>query len=102
MPKVKIDDIEYIPATNKDELLESLKSLVNFKTGDGNGYPITSKELRDNEKFYGKIAEDLPFFSEATLYTLMGKEDARTLLSILYRIGESSGIAIETLYKDTL
>lgn len=100
MKKVIIDDVQYIPATNKDELTKSLKELVNFKTGDGEGYPITSKELRQNEKAYGKIENDLPFLCESTLYVLMGKEDARTLLSLLHNIGQASGIDIEELYED--
>ena len=86
MKKVFIDNVQYIPITSKEKLLESLIRLVNFKTGDGNGYPITSKELRQNEKDYGKIEDNMPFFSEATLYALMGKEDARTLLGRLWGI----------------
>ena len=35
---------------------------------------------------------DAPFFSEAYLYELLGKDDARTLLSRLRAIGESLGV----------
>ena len=33
--------------------------------------------------YYGKGDENAPFFSEAFLYNLLGKEDARTLLALL-------------------
>lgn len=98
MKKVLIDDIEYIPATDVEELVKSLKDLVNFKTGDGNGYPITAKDLRQNEKDYGKIEEGLPFFCESTLYTLMGKEDARTLLGTLQFLAKACGVEFDDLY----
>lgn len=77
---------------SKATLKKSLENLASFKTGDGQGYPITSKSLKENEKWYGKIEEDMPFFSEATLYTLMGKEDARTLLAKLRSVCEEAGL----------
>jgi hypothetical protein len=98
MKKVLIDNVEYIPASSKKELIEKLKKLVNFKTGDGHGYPITSKDLRQNEKDYGRIEDGLPFFCESTLYTLMGKEDARTLLGALHFLTKVCGVELDDLY----
>jgi len=100
MKKVIIDNIRYVPITSKEKLIESLKQLINFKTGDGNGHPITSEELKENEKYYGLIEKGLPFFCEATLYTLMGKQDARTLLGSLFRLGKECGVDVEELFED--
>lgn len=41
---------------------------------------------------YAKGDEDTPFFSEAYLYTLLGKEDARTLLALMRPVWEMLGI----------
>lgn len=47
---------------------------------------------------YGVICSDedtkAPFFSEAYLYNLLGKEDARTLLALMCQALESVGIEL--------
>lgn len=51
------------------------------------------------KKEYGEIVTDedckCPFFSEAYLYALLGKEDARTLSCLLERAFKSLGINTE-------
>jgi hypothetical protein len=39
-----------------------------------------------------KADDKQPFFSEAYLYNLLGKEDARTLLALMRQLCESLGI----------
>lgn len=41
---------------------------------------------------YATEDEDAPFFSEACLYNLLGKEDARTVLALLRKAFESVGV----------
>jgi len=41
---------------------------------------------------YAKGDEDAPFFSEAYLYNLLGKEDARTVLAIVNNLIRACGI----------
>lgn len=47
-------------------------------------------ELEALESFKLEFAEH-PFFSETTLYPLLGKEDARTVLSYVHRLREAVG-----------
>lgn len=49
------------------------------------------KKLQDGY-FYDKGDEDTPFFSEAFLYNLVGKEDARTILGLIRKLVESAGV----------
>lgn len=41
--------------------------------------------------------EEAPFFSEAYLYNLLGKEEARTLLALVRRVGEALGLSWKEL-----
>ena len=41
---------------------------------------------------YSKGDEDAPFFSEAFLYVLLGKEDARTILALMRPVFENVGM----------
>lgn len=56
------------------------------------------------KKKYGEICTDedckQPFFSEAYLYSLLGKEDARTLLALLKQAFQSVGIDVEKYYDE--
>lgn len=42
--------------------------------------------------FYSKGDEEASFFSEAYLYSLLGKEDARTVLALLRAVGTAIGV----------
>mgnify|MGYP001607144240 FL=1 len=76
--------------TKKEELKKKLLDLVKWKP---ESWPVTSKTLQEMEEFCGEeIDPEVPFFCESSLYILLGKEDARTLLAKLRRIGELAGI----------
>lgn len=47
--------------------------------------------------YYSKGDEDAPFFTEAYLYTLLGKEDARTVLAYVRGLGVALGYSREDL-----
>ena len=71
------------------ELLKFVPEGVDLKSISKINYP---------PKEYGELCsdEDLkqPFFSEAYLYNLIGKEDARTLLALMKKAFKSVGIEI--------
>jgi len=46
----------------------------------------------DGNEMYTPGDEDAPFFSEAYLYTLLGKEDARSLLSRMRELAQALGV----------
>ena len=54
--------------------------------------PKTYKELG-----YAKGDEKAPFFSEAYLYNLMGKDEARTLLGYMDKVCQAAGIDMDSI-----
>ena len=64
---------------------EQANDLLEFETGD---LPASCKR----GPMYEKGDEKQPFFSEAYLYNLLGKEDARTLLALMRPVWDAAGI----------
>lgn len=59
------------------------------------GGELGTAELTDAFKkspFYEEGDENAPFFSEAYLYNLVGKEDARTILCLFENLARAAGI----------
>lgn len=52
----------------------------------------TDKRTGKTYGMYAEGDENAPFFSEAFLYNLMGKDDARTVLGIITRLCEVAGV----------
>lgn len=50
--------------------------------------------------YYSEGDEDAPFFSEAFLYNLLGKEDARTLRATLHSLQEAIGLDRDVLDEE--
>lgn len=69
------------------KLLEWVPEAVPLEKISRANYPV---------KIWGKVFskgdDEQPFFSEAYLYPLLGKSDARTLLALMWRLCESLGI----------
>jgi len=63
------------------------------------GFP--PEQFTPTNDFYSDGDENSPFFSETFLYTLLGKEDARTLLALMRKSLESVGIDMIELEKRT-
>lgn len=66
------------------ELQEDARSLVGFKP-EGGMPEALCQFLADHDEWGGRSVEDFrdaPFFCEAVLYPLFGKDDARTLLAL--------------------
>lgn len=63
----------------------ALDAVYAWKPGRWLADPVTPKRERERD------AEQAPFFSEAYLYNLVGKEDARTILALLDAVGRAIG-----------
>ncbi len=69
--------------TADSKAIEAMKNLLSLVIEDGLDHTSPDYEEGDGEA---------PFFSEAYLYNLVGKEDARTILGRLNRLGEALGM----------
>ncbi len=101
------------PATERQAILEQVGKLLDgqqhLKTLDEARYQYR-KMIRSriecappelfNPKndFYSEGDEHAPFFSEGFLYTLIGKEDARSVLAWVHGLGEALGLSTDAVY----
>lgn len=77
--------IKEIQVTSNRELIRAIKALKEWT-------PEFKSECFDiSNPFYKVGDENSPFFSESFLYTLLGKGDARTLLSLMKPIWKLIG-----------
>jgi len=72
------------------QLLEWVPEGVDLEKISKINYPV-----RSFGHVFTEGDEDQPFFSEAYLYNLLGKEDARTLLALMRQLCKSLGIEAE-------
>lgn len=79
-----VKEAEYIK--EEADLKSFFKKLLRFK--------VESAPLRGfkSSDYYSKGDEDAPFYSEAYLYSLLGKDDARSVLAYLHSIMETVGL----------
>ncbi len=84
------------------EAVEAFRDLVAWTAEAGESY--REEFLRHEREWYGEGVhayeegdEKAPFFSETFLYLLLGKEDARSLLGRLNRLGEALGLSDKEL-----
>lgn len=73
----------------KKDIKKALEKLVLFVP---EAWPLDSKQFREREKYMGKIEENVPFLSESALYTILWKEDARTLRALIRNVAEAAGL----------
>lgn len=57
-------------ATNTEEVRQEFKAMMKFQ----------------------RYGDEHPFFTEATLYDLLGKDDARSVLAYIHSLAEAAGI----------
>lgn len=72
---------------HKEEIIKAAKELIKWCPNDF-PYPSTIKK----SGMYEEGDEEAPFFSEAYLYNLMGKGNARTILGLLNGLLKTVGI----------
>jgi hypothetical protein len=96
MTNVEIDGVRYAPI-DEDERTE-LGELIHEFTLEGD---LHWKELfirNDSDKngrrygMYSEGDEKAPFFTEAFLYNLLGKDEARSVLGIMRRLCKLAGV----------
>ena len=71
---------------------ELVRELVRFGVV---GKPEWPRKAVYGRAGYEKGDEDAPFFTEAFLYNLIGKEDARELIGIVRKLCEATGLDFE-------
>lgn len=87
--------------STKVEVLGQLQKLLRF-TPEGGWTPAMVEIICSDGEYQEETTARLPFFSEAVLYPLLGKDNARTLrayLGELARICGTTRLALETEEK---
>jgi len=93
---VEIDGKRYAPVD--EEEAAALGDLIRRFTLEGETYwrnQFVERDAAPSSARYGMYAEGdekAPFFTEAFLYNLLGKDDARTVLSIIRRLSLLAGV----------
>jgi hypothetical protein len=95
MTEVKVDGVRYAPV-DEEEADDVGRRLSSF-TLEGEAFwkerfQESSAKGEWNEGMYENGDEIAPFFTEAFLYNLLGKEDARSVLSIMRRLCVLAGV----------
>jgi hypothetical protein len=83
---------EYV--TTPEDMKATFKKLLRLKL---EGDPLRGFKSGDH---YSKGDEDAPFFSESYLYNLLGKENARTVLSYLSHLAKMAGLDIHEIQRE--
>lgn len=84
---------------NQQKVVKCFRDLMNF-VPEGRGILKDISRIIHGKYFeqtYREGDEECPLFSEAYLYNLLGKEDARTVFGLLRSLAESIDIDIDTL-----
>ncbi|MCI0408850.1 MAG: hypothetical protein L0191_09845 [Acidobacteria bacterium] len=76
-------------ATDQEALDQAWDALVTWTP------ELVPEQFRADNPYYTEGDERAPFFSEAYLYTLLGKDAARSLLGRLSVLGRVAGLADE-------
>ena len=76
----------------KAKIKEAFQRLANFVP---ECWPLNVTNFRSNQTYMGKIDKDAPFVSETSLYTILGKEDARTFRALLRNFAIEAGMSRE-------
>lgn len=99
MPKVVVDGVQYKPVDEEAarDLAEYLDEFSSEATTLWREFFI-ERDTGPNGKRYGMYAEgdeNAPFFSEAFLYNLLGKDEARSVLAIVRRLSKLAGVKFD-------
>jgi hypothetical protein len=97
MSSVQIDGKSYRPV-DEEEAREIAERLAGFRV-EGTTYfrdlfirNDTNEATGERYGMYGEGDERAPFFTEAFLYNLLGKDDARSVLGLLRQLCELAGV----------
>lgn len=97
--EVLIDGARYVAAEGSDAAeREDLANYIKAFTLEGETFwrnLFIERDTGSNGERYGMFAEGdehAPFFSEAFLYNLLGKDEARSVLGIMRRLTKLAGV----------
>jgi hypothetical protein len=90
MADVTVDGVRYHPVDPKEaeELAEYLRTF----TLEGTVYWKRHFQSQADGGTYSEGDEEAPFFTEAFLYNLLGKDEARSVLGIVRRLCRLAGV----------
>ena len=71
------------------KLYEALEAIANYAPN------FLPESCMNEEDGYEEGDESSPFFSDAYLYNLLGKDEARTLQALMRAVFEAAGVATE-------
>lgn len=77
--------------------IDEFRELIGFKELEGRNWDEQFQRWSASSGMYEEGDGQAPFFTEAFLYNLLGKDDARSLLSIVRRLGKSLGVETQEL-----
>jgi len=82
--------INQIDSSTKKALIKEIKPLLEFipEGVDLEAISRINYPVKQFGKVFKKGDDKQPFFSEAYLYNLLGKEDARTLLALISKLSQ--------------
>jgi len=86
-----MESVEKYVALQNKELDRALRNLAKMKLD----HPIVNDEFKES-CYYSEGDEDAPFFTEAYLYCLLGKENARTVLAYVNAVFNAAGYPFGT------
>lgn len=96
MSEVIIDGVRYRPVDEEEaqELAERLREFRLEATDYWRNHFIQSDTTEDGGRYgmYDEGDEEAPFFTEAFLYNLLGKDEARSALGIVRRLSVLAGV----------
>lgn len=96
MTTVQIDGKEWKPVDEAEaaELGEYLREFRLEGTTFWREFFIERDTAKDGSRYgmYDEGDEEAPFFSEAFLYNLLGKDEARSVLGIIRRLSDLAGV----------
>ena len=83
-----------------EEFVEAIKRLMKLKLDISHPRIKDMFKVSTGNYYYAKGDEDAPFFTEAFLYNLFGKEEGRTILAVLDNLIRAAGIDPRALEKN--
>jgi hypothetical protein len=98
-PDVVVNGVPYRPVdeTEAARLAEWLQEFTLESTEFWRDHFIDTDTAADGSRYgmYDEGDEEAPFFSEAFLYNLLGKDEARSVLAIMRRLSKLAGVEFD-------
>lgn len=90
--EVYIDGVRYCPVDQAEA--EKLSRVLREFSSEATTY-WRNLFIEDDSGMYAEGDENAPFFTETFLYNLLGKDEARSVLSIVRRLSVLAGVEFD-------